>query len=137
MQNIETSPLRENRSRITHEALPLLALVNLCEGGAAQVPLDAPLAEGIGALVAADEVATVGAPAAVAVRPLLVLLPLALVFVEVLAAAAHRHAQVRMPQDVVLHVVIHLQERPNNNMPIISRNRGLIRRFHEFNTQLI
>ena len=104
-------PLGENRGGIAEEALPFLTLVDLGKGGPAQVALDAPLAEGIGALVAADEVTAVGAPAAVAVRPLLVLLPLTLVLVEVFAAATHRHAQVGMSLYVVLYVVIHLDKR--------------------------
>ena len=103
------TPLGKNRGRIAHKALPLLTLVDLGKSGPAQVTLDAPLAEGVGALVTTDEVAAVGAPAAVTVRPLLVLLPLALILVEVLAAATHRHAQVGVPLNVVLYVMIHLK----------------------------
>ena len=73
------APLLPHLLGLAAQAVPLLHLLDLSDLAPAQVPLDALLAEGVRAGVAAEEVAALGAPGAVLVIALLVLCPLAVV----------------------------------------------------------
>jgi hypothetical protein len=50
---------------VARETLPVVVVLDGGHGVAAEVPLDAPLAEGVGAAGAAEQIAAVGAPPAV------------------------------------------------------------------------
>jgi len=96
-------------ARLTSKAPPLVGSLDLTHLAPAKVPLDALLAERVRTIVAAEQLAPVGAPPAVLVEAFLVLRPLP-VEVELVALPAHRHRQVRVPHHRPLLLVVHLLE---------------------------